>query len=234
MSELLSEALAFVNLPFTVLLGLVVCYWLLVALGALDTDFGGGDLDAHVDGHLDLHHGHEGDLDGHGAGHGHDHDGGGFLSSAAQFVNIGDVPLMVVLSVISLSLWLGSLLANYYLTDHNVLFAMALLVPNFLVSLVVARYLTMPLKPVFRLLRRDDEDKPIEVVGQPCRITTRASSTVGQAEIELSGAPLLIDVRTLDGAALPKGSTAVVVRHDLERGIYYVAEVPPLTIPQNN
>src|SRR6476660_920047 len=155
MHEVLSEAFAFVNLPFTVLLGLVAVYWVLVVLGALDTSFGSDlELGGHVEGgspELGGHHfeGHE--TEAHGDV-GHD----GFLSGVAHFINLGDVPLMVVVSVLSLSLWTGSLIANRYFTGHDVLMSLAFLVPNFIVGLIVTRYGTLPFKPLFRLLRRDE------------------------------------------------------------------------------
>ena len=205
MQQVFSEAITPVNLPFTVLLGIVMLYWLFVALGALDAD---SDVDFDADHDL--------------SGHGHD----GWFSGMHSFINLGDVPLMVVLSILALCLWTGSLIANHYFTDQRALLALAFLLPNLAVSLVVTRYLTLPLRPIFRMLRRDEEDS-VPIVGEPCRITTStANEQFGQAEIETKGAPLLIEVRTLDGAALPRGTTAVVVRENKERGVYFVVEVP--------
>ena len=219
MREVFLEAVAFCNLPFTVLLGLVVVYWLLVALGALDTDFGAdAELDASVDADVDA--------DGHHARHMHADAEAGWFSNVLHFINVGDVPLMVVLSVMALCLWLGSMIANHYWTGGNTLLALAALVPNSVLSLVVTRYVTLPLKPLFRLLRRD-EDEHVPVVGRQCRITTsEANGSFGQAEIATEGAPLLIDVRTLDGGSITRGTTAVVVRADNDRGIYFIAEMP--------
>lgn len=217
MSEVLSEAILAVNLPFTVLLGLVVIYWLLVALGALDSSFGAdGDVELHGDihHHSDLHT-----------------DDPGWFDGVLRFINIGEVPVMVVLSVMSLCLWTCSLIANHYFTDFQVLLALAFLVPNLLVSALATRYLTLPLQPLFRMVRRA-EGEAQSLVGRSCQITTSTANTAfGQAQVETNGAPLLIDVRTLDGVALPRGSNAVIFREDHERGVYYVAEVPNPQLP---
>ena len=61
MQEILSESIRLVNLPFTVLLGGLVCYWLLVAIGLLHFD-SGADADLQVGGEGDLAVGGEGDL----------------------------------------------------------------------------------------------------------------------------------------------------------------------------
>ena len=214
-----------VNLPFTVLLGLVVVYWLLVALGALDVHlFSDMGTDTHVDadGDVDLHH------DAH---HEIEHDVTGF-STLLHFVGVGDVPVMIIISVLSLAMWLGSMLANYYFTDGSALLALALLVPNFLVSVVVTRYLTLPLRPLFRLINKDRSPGE-EVLGRVCRIvTSEANAKFGQAEITRSGAPVLINVRTLDGVVLRKGERAAVVRADSEKGVHYITPMPQLDSPK--
>src|SRR5262245_17679014 len=77
MIEVLSEAIALPNLPFTVLLGGLVAYWILVGSGLLHFDHGGGDLhhdfshDLSADGHLAVGHGSDGHLDGHALSDGH-------------------------------------------------------------------------------------------------------------------------------------------------------------------
>jgi hypothetical protein len=126
----------------------------------------------------------------------------------------------------SLCLWACSLIANHYFTDHRAVLALAFVLPNVVVSAVVTRYLTLPLRPVFRMLRAH-EAEPTKLVGQVCKITTStANETFGQAEIETKGAPLLITVRTHEGLVLPRGTAAVIYEEDVERGIYFVTEVP--------
>jgi hypothetical protein len=221
MTEVFAEALSLVNLPFTVFLGLVIVYWILVAVGAIGDQFGsdmGSDLDA---GH-DLDASTDGDLpsDGHVAGH-----GDGWFTGVLHFINLGEVPIMAMLSILTLCLWTCSMITNHYFTEHQASLALAFVIPNLIVSALATRYLTLPLQPLFRMVRRA-EGEEVPLVGRSCRITTStANSTFGQAEIETKGAPLLIDVRTMDGVALPRGADAVIFRHDAERGIYYVVEV---------
>ena len=204
-----------VNLPFTVFLGLIVLYWLLVALGALDVHLF-SDFDSDV--HGDIHHDASHDI--------------GSFTKILHFVGVGDVPVMVIVSVLGLSMWLGSMIANYYLTDGSQLYALALLIPNFVISVVVTRYITLPMRPLFRSLSKD-RGAGEEVLGNICRITTsEATPTFGQAEITRSGAPVLINVRTLDDAVLVKGAQAAVVRGDSEKGVYYITPMPTIESSQ--
>src|SRR5688572_15582018 len=102
MFEFFYEALRPVNLPFTALLGMVTFYWILVSLGALDF---------HSEPHVEV--GHDADLDvqadgAHGDAHGSVDGAQGAVKSALQFLNFGNVPTMIVVTVLALSLWVCS------------------------------------------------------------------------------------------------------------------------------
>jgi hypothetical protein len=85
---------------------------------------------------------------------------------------------------------------------------------------------TLPFKPIFRVLTRDYDTK-VEIIGQRCRITTtEATPEFGQAEIQTGGAPLLLNVRTMAEARLSRGQTAVVVREEPDRGFYLITPLP--------
>jgi hypothetical protein len=200
MREVFAEAISLVNLPYTVLLGLFMLYWLLVALGALDDQ----DLDA------------DGDFDGDGD----------LAGGALHFINLGEAPLMVALSIFSLSLWTGSMIANHYLTDQRPLLALAAVIPNLIASAVITRYITLPLRPVFRLLKAH-EAEPKSLVGRVGRIvTSTATESFGQAEIDTQGSPILVMVRSEPGVVLTRGTPVVIFSEDTERDLYHVTAVP--------
>lgn len=216
MNELLHESFRLVNFPFTVLLGVMIGYWLLVAFGALDSDFGsdvGGNHDLDVEHHIEGHH----------AGH---HDTGNWWASSLKFINLGDVPVLVVMTFLILSMWTFSLISNRYWTGGSSLFAVAFLFVNLAVSAVVTRYVTMPLKPIFRALNKQ-VSKPIVLVGKHCKITTtEATGEFGQAEITADGSALLINVRVLNDEVLQRGDVAVIVREDADSRIFFVTANP--------
>jgi hypothetical protein len=253
MHEVFAESLTWANLPFTVLLGVVVVYWILVALGALDMNlFGEVDADLHaelhVDGHVDgdVHFDGDAHVDGNMDGHPlvpgdpphltGDKAGGiskeligsdsSFLVQALAFLNVGQVPVMFVASVLVLCLWLGSMVANHYFTGGSVALVAALIVPNLIVSVIVTRYVTLPFRPLFRALT-NERDEQVAVIGQRCVIvTSEATPEFGQAEIKTEGAPLLLNVRTMHDAHLMRGDVAVVVRRDTERDFHFIAPLP--------
>lgn len=237
MHEVFTEAIQWVNLPFTILLGLVILYWLLVALGALDSDLFGdaggvGDIHADFDAHLHVDANSDLHIDGDSThlhtdgGHAHLEHGPGFFNSALSFLNVGKVPVMFVFSVLALCLWLGSMIANHYFTGGSIILASMALLPNLILSVVATRYITYPFRPVFRALSRDRDEK-FEIIGRRCIVvTSEATPEFGQAEIATDGVPLLLNVRTMNETRLVKGEPAVVVRTDADRGIHFITPIP--------
>jgi hypothetical protein len=227
MLEFIYEALRPVNLPFTALLGMVTFYWLLVSLGALDfhsepTVEVGHDADLQVDGAADPDVHHELSTDGAGGIQ-------GAVKSVLQFLNFGNVPTMIVASIMALSLWTCSMLANHYLNDGSLLRGIALLLPNLIVTAIITKAATTPLKKLFAALNREyDEHKP--VVGRTCTIlTSEVTDSFGQAQIDTSGAPILINVRTYGGATFRKGEPALIIKEDKDSNIFTVAKLTSTT-----
>jgi hypothetical protein len=210
MTELYQAAVAPVNLPLTMLLGLVLAYWMLVILGAVGLDMFDIDLDS------DVH-----DVGDVGGSH---HVGEGSAALAfLRFLNIGDVPVMVVVSFFVLSMWVIGVAAYHYLgSAASTLVSIAWIVPNVIVSLLVAKLLTTPLKLLFRHMNAGvAEDAPI--VGKTCVIkTSEATSTFGQAEVLTDGAPVLLNVRTKDGIVLSRGDEALIIDFDQDTKTYLV------------
>lgn len=237
--EFLTLCFSLPVLPFTVLLILVFLYWTLVIVGALapdslhidmdgdlDADVGGdfGDLDAgHVDvdaGHADIGHADAGHAD---AGH---MDGGGSLMiGALRFINVGEVPLMVVASFFIFTLWACTLISNQYLSPTLGPFAsIVMLVPNLIASAIVAKVVTTPFKMMFKHINAGIA-APAKIVGKTCIVKTpEANETSGQAEMKTDSSPLLLNVRTKPGETLAKGDEALVVAHDPQRDTYTVVK----------
>lgn len=231
MVEFLTAAFAPVNVLFTVLLLVLGLYWVLVILGALDIDLfhidlfhGGPDL--HVDGDLDLGHdvgGHvDGQIDGHvegiepGIGH-----------SILHFFYIGEVPTMLLVSVMVLSLWTFSMLGNHWLNpEGSGSMALAIFFGNFAVSTVVLKFVALPLRTFYFILNKD-YNAPGDVVGKVCRVvTTRVTmEKMGQAEVSTKGAPILLNVLSQDEHVFKRGEMARVVEKDVAKGTYRIASV---------
>ena len=220
MGELIKEAIEWQNLPFTVLLALVGAYWLMVAFGFADSDSLEVDLDADVDvdvdmdvdadldAHLDVGAGADGELHADG-----EHSGVGDAGIALmRFVNIGEVPLTIVVSVMAVCLWVVSMIANFYLNPtSSFLIAAGLFAGNFIASTVLTRYITMPLKPLMRALKRDSEES-FQLVGQSGTVVSGEVTTdYGTVEVLVDSAPFSLQARVSDaGDALKRGDLSLI------------------------
>ena len=207
MTELLQEAFSIHNLPVTVLLGLVLCYWLLVVIGLVDADDSGVDFNG--DGHADF-----GD---HSAE-------GGFWLAAGKFLHLGYVPFMIVASVLALLMFPFSVLSNYYLNpSRDATIALLLLVPNFLASALLTRIIVTPIKKLFESFQ-DQIEAETKVIGKEgVVVSIQVDSTYGQVEVPTNGAPMLLNVRVSSGQpAILKGTSVIIFNAAEDQSYYFV------------
>ena len=121
------------NLPLTVLLGLVLVFWIVSFLGV-------GGFDADLD--IDMEGG----------------DAGGAFGFLLRVVNAHDIPLMLILSLLSLLMWAFALSSNYYFNpNESSWLALVFLLPNFILSVLLVKIVTQPLRPLFRSITLDQE-----------------------------------------------------------------------------
>jgi len=219
MIEFFTAAFAPENALFTVLLLVVGLYWITVILGVLDVDLfhidlSGGELDADVDAGADTGaevHGIE----------------PGLLRSVLQFFYIGEVPTMLLVSIMVLSLWTFSMLGNYYLNpEGSRAMTVAILFGNLAVSTIVLKFVALPLRRLYTILLKD-YNAPRDVVGGTCRIVTTevTRDRMGQAEVSTKGAPILLNVLSQDAHVFKRGEQAIVVERDGAKGTYRIAPI---------
>ncbi|WP_200392310.1 hypothetical protein [Roseibacillus ishigakijimensis] len=191
----------------TGLLFVVGLYWVLSAAGAVDLDSFDFDLDADTEG------------DSASAG------GDGFLGFLLRFVNAQDVPLMIVLSLLILFMWALSIFANASLNPgESGLVAVGLLLPNFILSALLVKGVTQPLRPFLRSLKYDDEHQE-PLIGLSGTVKSRVlDADFGQVEVPRGqGAPALLNAILPEGRdSLVRGDRILVYDYDPERDKYLV------------
>jgi hypothetical protein len=196
------QALLSYNLPLTVLLGCVLLFWIVSLLGV------GFDLDADAD--LD------GDLT----------DGtSGFFGALLKFVNAHDVPLLLILSLLTLFMWMIAILSNYYLNPGNSpMLAGFFLIGNFFLSVLAVKYSTQPLRGFFRSLKNDDEHQE-PLIGSAGIVKSRTlDQNFGQCEVPRpKGAPALLNCRLAEGEeTLSRGDAILVIGYDDDTQRYII------------
>jgi hypothetical protein len=203
MTEAFTTWIAWPALPFTVLLGLVVLYWLLVLLGAFEIDL----LDVDFDHVMEAKQASLADW--------------GMMG--VKWFNLGDVPLMVWLTVLALASWLITLTFDRNLENPTTGELAVVIARNFGLGLLAAKVITQPLKGK---LKHKEPTTAREMLGRTCVITTsEATAEFGYADCQIEdGAPLKLNVRAV-ADAIPKGATARIIDYSPETGIYYIEPV---------
>ena len=208
MAEFIQAITSPVNLILTVLLACCMGYWLIVILGVLTPD--AFDIDLDLDGNGDI------DIDTGGSGFGG--------TSLIKFFNVGEVPLMILLSVFIGILWFVGVVIHPWVGGWSVLFQILALVPMAIGALLVTKLLTQPLKHIFRKLREEERAAPRQFLGERCIVVSAtADHKHGQAEFETGGAPLRLNIKTADQSeTLTRGAEVVIVAERDEKGVYTV------------
>ena len=217
MPEFLSAILAFPTVVFTVLLIVIVLYWLMVIVGAIGIDalhFGeaaGGKIEGMLGGAV------EGKIEGvaGGAGAG----GGGFLA----MLGFGKVPATVVLSSLVLWSWALCLMA-VRLGARAELPGWSLQLTAPVIAVFLGGVLTgLLVRVIGRFIGHHEPLRSGGLVGKLCTITTgRVDAGFGQGLVSEGGDEITIDVRCDPPNSLRRHAKAVIVAYDPEHHTYMV------------
>lgn len=217
MSSLFAALTSFPAVVYTVLLGVVLVYWLLAIIGLVDFE-AGADVDIGAD---------AGDIGDAG-------DGGpeGLSGLAAWLVAFGlnGVPFSIVVSLLALVGWFLTGMASLTLlplvpdalrwaAGAGVLLAAAAL------SIVIAAQLVRPMRGLFVTHRAISN---AALVGQVCKVLTGVvDERQGRAEVAQRGAGINIRVWAPAPNSLRRGDAALITEYDSARQRYRIDALPP-------
>ena len=205
MNELWEQATLPYNLPITILLGLVVLFWILTLVGAVGLDSLDVDADADVDGDL-----------------------GDIPAAMLRVVNAGMIPLTVVLSLLILGMWIFSILLNFYFNPgHSWLVAFGFFLAAFVLGVIATKLITQPLVPFMRRLKEAENAAP--VIGEVGIVRSiQIDSEYGQVEVERpGGAPALLNARLgINAEPVARGTEVAIISMDEKTGVYLARALP--------
>jgi len=207
LQQLLETSLHWPAFPFTILLSLCVGYWCLLLLSGIDLDVFDLDVDLDIDGDVDASLADWGMM-------------------GVKWFNLGDVPLMLWVSLLALASWMVSVFYDQMSVDASSWDTAMIVARNFGIGLISAKILTQPLKGK---LKHKEPNTLAEMIGRSCTvISAEVTPTSGNAICHVNdGAPLQLNVRTQDGN-LAKDSIVTIVDFIPDNGTYIVA---PLEAP---
>jgi hypothetical protein len=219
MQEFLQIALSFPTVVFSALMLVMVLYWMMVILGALDLDLLEFDLDFDLDGDVDFEVDVDVDADAEMIG------GPGLIEAMLGALGLGTVPVTIIASFWILLSWMISFSAVYYLAPMigglSAIVAIAFAVGSFAAATPLN---ILIMQPFIQLFRAPEQTRGGDsLVGSMCVVTTGSvTETFGQAKVRDGGAGLVLSVRSDGGNRLKRGSKALVIDYDEERNAYIV------------
>ena len=209
MDQLLSVSSQFPTIIFSVLLGIVVVYWLVGLLGLVDLDLA-GDTDVDVDADADV--------------------SVGGLAGLLLTFGLTGIPFTLVISIIALICWLISFYFQFYILavlPDGWLYYVVGMVSNvviFFVSLPLTAVVIRPMKGMFKSVEATSSD---HLVGKDATVaTSTVSETFGQARLFNDGAEILLDIRCAPEHSLKLGDKVLVIEYLQETHTYVVAPYP--------
>ncbi len=199
-----------VNFIPTTLFMLVVFYWLIVITGVFGAEF--LDFDLEVEPELDV----DADLDGNTASDLL------VLNKVLSFFNLGKVPFMLFLTFLVFPMWVLALVSNNFLGNTSFILSLLFLFPIFIISLFIAKFLTMPFIKIFSALEKEDEAD--DIVGGIGTVRLGATSTQkGQVDVMVGNSFFTIYIKTYETAdKVKKGDKVLIINHIKEKGYYLV------------
>lgn len=217
----------------TMMLIVVVLYWMLMIFGVVgmdmfdidvdvDTDLG-MDLDAGIDGSFETGDGHHGEAS---TVAGSTTTGSqSFLKEAFDFFYLSDVPIVIVGSAFAFSFWVSSLISNGMFNpalSFNV--SLIWLIPNLVIALVSMRIMMMPMARILRKSAPEDftRSKMIGVVGRV--VSRQVTDKFGEIEVrEPDGTEVILNACVAKGKkSLSKGDAAKIVSYNHDQGTFLV------------
>src|SRR5690606_39655396 len=195
MELFLQVALSFPTVLFSVLFCLVFIYWLVVALGGVEIDL----LDVSMDSSLD--------------GAGQVEGVAGLLSK----LKLNDVPVTVVVTLLTLSGWLISYLVEVWLLQYLPLgvlrFPLGLIVAigSLVLAVPVCAAICRPLRPLFR---KAEATSSKTVLGQVALVRSgKVTLQHSEAVLEDGGAGLILRVRADEAQGFKRGDRVVLLEY---------------------
>jgi hypothetical protein len=220
MELFLSNLTSFPVVIFTFLLAIIICYWLLALLGAVDIEM--FDLNFEIDLDLELDGDIGTDIDSNATG----------LKGVTGFMlkwGLTGVPVTVVVSILIAFSWLICyvIVSIFYplipVELIRTILSYVLLVISFALAIPMTSWIIKPLKKVFIT---HDAVKKSSLIGSECEVKTGVvTPDFGQATYDDGEAGMIFDVRAEVSDGIKKGDLVVLVEYNEEEGSYKIKKI---------
>lgn len=209
------------NAIMTVIMGVLFLYWLISFL------FGGMELDFDVgfDSHVEVDPGIGFDSRALETGDPTSHVEPGVFMKFLDFINVGKMPFMVILTIFMFFIWVGSLLITslFNMASWGKI-SVLILIPLIVVAVFLTKLVTVPLIKVFHAMGYKGEEA-IDFLGRSGKMTsTIEDDKIGTAEFVIAGDPIRLNVKSLNGDKITYGEYILIEDELPDKKVYMVSK----------
>lgn len=142
-----------------------------------------------------------------------------------QFLNVGRVPFMLILSTFKFFMWVGSLVTTQFINVTSWgLTSLFILLPLGFVAVFFTRFATNPMVRFFEKIGYKGEEE-IDFLGRSGKMLSNISNTkIGYAEVVVDKNPFKLYVKSIDGDELKYGDSVIIADEDNGKKIFLVSK----------
>lgn len=210
------------NAVMTVIMGVLVVYWLftfLLGVGLDDLDLG-FDFDVDVPDAPDVAGAPEDIAAEHEVAA---EKSPGFFIKFLNFMNVGRVPFMLVFSTLKFFMWIGTLLTTSFINVASWgLSSLFILIPIAVVAVFFTKFATHPMVKFFKEIGYKGEEA-IDFLGRSGKmLSSIKDEKIGTAEVLVDKNPIKLNVRSLGGSEIKYGDYVVIMDESEDKKYYLV------------
>lgn len=208
LDELIEVSFNPANSILSILLILSVFYWIVTMVtGVGDYDI---DFDADVDADFDAP---DGMVE-------VPNDPSSFIQFL-KFLNLDIIPITFFITLVLLFTWLINVNISYYIPLPYWMYFITI-VPAFIMSLFFTKYISMPLKPIFKEINHKGE-VAYDYLGRVGILkSTIENDKLGMLELVINKDPIKLLVKSKDGSLLKVGENVCIVNENPDKKFYFV------------
>lgn len=224
-------AFSSVNIILTVLVLLLIIYWLFTMISGVDFDLDiDVDIDVDVDADIDLDTNLDSSTNLSDLANAeinkddivkHPRQKLAWWQSTLLFFNFVGLPFMFTFTCWIFIWWLCTVISTSLTHSYNNSFGYTLLLAGILPSLVLTKIFTTPFKQFFKNLNPDG-DLPTNLTGLKGTMqSTISGDKMGSADVLADGNPMSIYVKSFDGNTINFRQTIVIVKQSSDKNFYW-------------
>ncbi|GAK74548.1 hypothetical protein JCM19296_126 [Nonlabens ulvanivorans] len=224
-----------VNITLTVLLIILILYWLATMISGIDFDLDiDVDVDVDIDADVDLDTGIEGgNMDFQDVANA-EVDREHVVNKRTRklkwwqvfliYFNFVGLPFMFTFTFWIFLWWMISVLTTSITGSYDNTFGFVIVLAAFIPALILTKVITTPFKSFFKNLNKDG-DKAVDFLGREALLLSSISGDkLGNAEVMADGNLMSIYVKSLDGSELRFRESVLIIKQSDDKNYFLVSK----------